>query len=268
MNGVLLAQTTSFEDAIPALTDTLVLDRARRVIAAQAEDLDDLLAGGATLEEVAAESDMVFDMIDFNDLSDAGIAGYPAFRETAEDATVDDYPQIEELGDGGIYAMRLNDIVPATPQPFEDVRDAVIAGWRADQELQALEREGVDIQTALADGQSFEALALDAQAEQNIDRQSFTTDMPRSVLDGAFDLDIGDARVVTDDTGVYVLRLDGISAPDMSEDRNQQALELYGQQASLSVQDDLIGILASEIQQRAGVSVNQAAIDAIDAGLQ
>lgn len=267
MNGILPAQNTSFEDAIPALTDSLVLDRARRVIAAQAEDLDDLLAGGATLEEVADESDMVFGEIGFNTLTDEGIAGYPAFRDLAEEVTEDDFPRIEELGDGGIFAIRLDEIVPETPRPLDEVRDEAIEGWRLDQQLAALEREGSAIATALADGQGFGALALEEQVETGIDRQTFTTDMPNAVRDAAFEIEIGGTRVVTDENRVYVLRLDGISAPDLSEDRLQQALDLYSQQASQSVQDDLIGLLSADIQQRAGVTINQSAIDAIESGL-
>ena len=67
VNGVLPAINTSFEDARPDLQEDLAADRARRVIEAQAQSIDDMLAGGATLEEVAAETDMELGQIDWFD---------------------------------------------------------------------------------------------------------------------------------------------------------------------------------------------------------
>jgi len=58
INGILSAQSTSFEDAKASLRDELAADRARRIVEQQITDIDDLLAGGATLEEVADETDM------------------------------------------------------------------------------------------------------------------------------------------------------------------------------------------------------------------
>ena len=59
VNGVLPAQTVTFEDALPELRDAIAADRAVRIVEAQAEDFDDRLAGGATLEQLAEETDMV-----------------------------------------------------------------------------------------------------------------------------------------------------------------------------------------------------------------
>ncbi|MEM9845646.1 MAG: SurA N-terminal domain-containing protein, partial [Pseudomonadota bacterium] len=58
VNAELAAQDTTFEEAQPFLRDLLAADRARRVIDAMVETVDDLLAGGATLEELVDETDM------------------------------------------------------------------------------------------------------------------------------------------------------------------------------------------------------------------
>ena len=268
VNGILEAQNTSFEDAKPALMDTLVLDRARRVISAQAEDLDDLLAGGATLEEIADESEMQFGQIDFNELSEDGIAGYPAFREAANSISTDDFPKVDELGDGGLFALRLDEIVEPATKPLDDLRDAAIEGWKADQQVAVLESKGASIEAALADGQSFEAQALEEQIEEGIDRQSFTTDLPAAIRNAAFELEPGATRTVSDAGSVYVLRLTDILAADLEDENNARAMELYGQQADLSLQEDLMGLLSTDIQSRAVVNIDQNAIAAIEAGMQ
>lgn len=267
VNGILAAQNTSFEDAQPALLDTLVLDRARRVIAAQAEDLDDILAGGATLEELADESEMEFGQIDFNDLTEGTIAGYPAFREAAQSMSDEDFPKIEELGDGGVFALRLDEIVPPAPKPLDEVRDAIVAGWAADQRITALEAQGATLQAALAEGQSFTTLALEERAEVGIDRQG-ASDLPTALRDLAFDLVPGEAGVVAASGDVYVLRMTDVVPADLEDDRNGLLLQFIGQQTETSLQDDIMTLLSAEIQERAGVNIDQNAVAAIDAGMQ
>ncbi|MBT5821140.1 MAG: peptidylprolyl isomerase, partial [Rhodobacteraceae bacterium] len=100
INGILAAQETSFEDARAQLRDELAADRARRVVEAQINDIDDLLAGGATLEDLAKETDMVLGNIDWSSEAGDGIAAYEVFREGAQAITVDDFPKIEVLEDG------------------------------------------------------------------------------------------------------------------------------------------------------------------------
>ncbi len=58
INGALAEQVTGFDAVRGELNDELAGDRARRLIEAQAEDINDLLAGGATLQELADETDM------------------------------------------------------------------------------------------------------------------------------------------------------------------------------------------------------------------
>src|SRR5690606_36501056 len=58
MNAILNAQEVPFEEARDELRAELASDTARRAIVDQLENFDDLLAGGATLEEMAAETPM------------------------------------------------------------------------------------------------------------------------------------------------------------------------------------------------------------------
>ena len=80
VNGRLEARHTTFEQAEPELRDELAADRARRLIEQQAEEINDLLAGGATLEDLANESDMEVASLGWSGETGEGITAYEGFR--------------------------------------------------------------------------------------------------------------------------------------------------------------------------------------------
>ena len=132
VNGRLEAQITTFEQAEPELREELASDRARRLVETQSEDIDDMLAGGATLEELATESGLELAQIDWTEESSDDIAAYEAFRTAAAAVTADDFPEVGFLEDGSLFALRLDDTLPERPEPFADAKDKVLAAWQAE----------------------------------------------------------------------------------------------------------------------------------------
>ncbi|MEL6648355.1 MAG: SurA N-terminal domain-containing protein, partial [Pseudomonadota bacterium] len=94
VNAILSAQETSFEDAQSVLRDDLAGDRARRVANQLIDTVDDLLAGGATVEDVAQETELQLGTIDWYPGITDDIAGYNAFRQAAREITADDFPEV------------------------------------------------------------------------------------------------------------------------------------------------------------------------------
>jgi peptidyl-prolyl cis-trans isomerase D len=268
VNGVLAAQETSFEEAIPALRDTLALDRARRVIEQQAQTVDDELAAGVTLEELAETTELRLGDIAWTGTEAEGIAGYEAFAEAARAVEEGDFPQVEMLGDGGFFALRLDGIREAAPMPFDEVRGQVAADWEAAQRLQAL----VDRAEALAErieaGESFADLGLQPNEENGLTRGARVQGLPAGVVEAAFDMTEGAARALPGNGAAVIVRLDAVRAPDPESDQAEQFATQVADQAAGSVSEDLFRALAADIQERAGVTVDQQAINAVHATLQ
>ena len=157
MNAILEPVNVSFEEALPDLRAEAAQDRARRVIEDRASEFEDLLASGASIEDLAAETPMEMGQIDWfadSQPEPGSIAGYESFRERAATLASDDFPQLESLADGGVYVARLDEIVPPTLTPFDEVRDAVAADWRMAEQHRLL--------LALADDQKLTLMAADA----------------------------------------------------------------------------------------------------------
>lgn len=270
VNAVLSAQVTSFEEAEPQLRDELALDRARRVIEAQAQSYDDELAAGATLEELAESTDLVVEQVRWTGRESDGPAAYEAFREAANAVTAEDFPQITVMDDGGVFALRLDEIQAPAPIPLEEVRDRVISGWTLSAQAEALSAEAETLAARLREGLTFAALDLETQSETGLSRNAFTTDLPQGLVAAAFDMEDGEIRVLPGlDSGTSLLvRLDAITLPDLEGEQAQMLTRFFADQAAQDVAQDLFQALASDIQTRAGVEIDQNVRNAVHANFQ
>jgi peptidyl-prolyl cis-trans isomerase D len=268
VNAVLDAQTTSFEDARPDLRGELALDRARRVIETLAQTIDDELAAGATLEEVASTTEAELGQIEWFPGADGEIAAYDAFREAAGQLNEGDFPEVIQLGDGGVFAMRLNRIQPPAPQPIEDVIDQVRQGWDTREQTAQLMAQAEELAASLANGTNFEDLSLAPQTETGLGRNAQIADLPAGLLTAVFEMGVGDTRAVAGIGEVILLKLDVITPVDRSDGDIEMLAQALRNQASNSIAEDLFRAFATDVQQRAGVEINQPAINAVHAFIQ
>jgi len=267
VNAVLDAQEVTFEEARDELAETLTIDRARRLILDQSGAIEDLLAGGATLEDLEAEAGMEFGTIAMAPETRQGIAAYTAFRQAAMQAEEGDYPELFELEDGGVAALRLDAIDPPAPRPFDEVRDRVASDWKASETQARLVTLAEEMQAALDNGETLEGLGLVTTRHAPMTRDAFLPDLPQAALDAVFATAPGDHAVVTQD-GVHILRTDEIVAvaPDAPEARAMRR-ELSAQ-LERAISDDLYAAFAAAMQAQAGISLNNAAIQAVHAQLR
>ncbi|MGR3496454.1 SurA N-terminal domain-containing protein [Citreimonas sp.] len=268
VNGVLSAQETSFEEAIPMLRDTLALDRARRVIEGLAQGIDDELAAGATLEEIAQSTELELGEIAWTGSADAGgIAGYEAFGDAARAVEEGDFPQVEGLGDGGLFALRLDGIREAAPLPFDEVRDRVDEDWRAVQRQDALVERAEALAERIEAGESFVEVGLEPQERDGLGRGAQVQGLPAGVVETVFEMDEGAVRAIAAGDGAVVVQLDAITAADAESEIASTFAQQVEDQAASTVSEDLFRALAADIQARAGVEIDQQALNAVHANL-
>lgn len=265
MNAVLAAQETTLDEAEEDLRAELAADRARRVIDDSISDIDDLLAGGATLEDLAAETEMELGQIDWRaDVSD-GIAAYEAFRSAAGELTEGDFPEVLSLEDGGIFAMRLDEIRPPTLQPLSDVRPLVISGWEEAEITTALESQAQSLAGQIANGREMAGIGLPLETDRNLTRDGFVSGAPEGLVADVFDMEPGEVRVVTGPGEALIVRLDAVRAPDLADPSTVVIRQAFGQQAQQQLANDVLTAYTNALIDMAGVDVNQAAINAVHA---
>ena len=268
VNAVLSEQVTTFEEAEPDLRAELAAARARRVVDSRIDAVDDLLAGGATIEDLADETDLELGQIDWHEGISEGIAAYDAFRSAASAVSEGDYPEVMQLDEGGIFAMRLDEVVPPEVQPLEEVRDAVTAAWEQEALVSELKAQAEPVVERLAGGESLEEAGLSVDGSQTLTRRGFRAEVPPSFIETVFGMEESGATMIEGDGRVFVIKLDEILPPDSEDSDLQELQDLLQQRAATSLSQDLFQVLANDIRNRAGIELDQAAMNAVHSNFQ
>ncbi len=136
------------EETVKALTEVkddirneLALQKASDELYELSANLEDELAGGATLEEAAGKIDVkpiVIAAVDRNglDAKRSRVAGLPEAREflaTAFATEDGEESQLTETRSNAFFIVRVDKIIEAAPRPLADVRDQVTNDWNAAQ---------------------------------------------------------------------------------------------------------------------------------------
>lgn len=268
VNAVLAAQQTSFEDALPELREELAIDRARRVIDSQIDAIDDLLAGGASLEDLAQESDVELGQIDWHPGVAEGIGAFENFRAAAAEVTDTDYPEVLQLQDGGIFALRLDEIVPPSLQPLDEVRDQVETAWTNVAVVTELEKQLETDLPRLRDGATFEEIGLTPNLAENLTRTSFEPETPAEFNQTAFEMQQGDVNTLNSNGQIFILRLDNITPPADDDPALAQIKPAIQNQYANGLSQDLFQLMADDIRSRVGIELNQQVLNAVHANFQ
>ncbi|GAB4261971.1 MAG: peptidyl-prolyl cis-trans isomerase [Pararhodobacter sp.] len=267
MNAILNAQETPYEEARDALRAELARDRARRAIAEQQEHFDDLLAGGATIEDMANETPMELGTIDWTAQSEDGIAAYSEFATAAAAITTEDFPELMALADGGLFTIRLDSVTPPTPRPLDEVRAEAAAGARRLAVEAALLARGQELSAELArDGiEAFsEAHGLVPETFEGVTRLDRLPQVPAAMLDPLFEAEPGATVLGVADGSVLMALVTGLTPPDLEDQQTRRLLSAIDEQIGAALAQDVFTYFARALESEAGISFNQPAIDAVN----
>ncbi|GLQ34380.1 peptidyl-prolyl cis-trans isomerase [Amylibacter marinus] len=264
INAVMDAQILEFENAKPELRAEFVGEESRALISERLNDLDDLLASGATLAEIAEETDMELGKISMEPSSTEGFAAYLEFRQAAFAARVGDFPELTDLSDGGVFALQVDKIIDPTLRPLDEVRSTVIADWQANETLTRLEALVPDLSEKLAKGADFAELNLEKSTSKNVTRGEFIEGLGAELTLEIFESEAGSILSAREDGAVYIARINDVTPFDADTEGNQSMLSEVTQQLSNQTANDLLTAFMAAIETRDGVRLNQSAIEQLN----
>jgi peptidyl-prolyl cis-trans isomerase D len=265
VNAILAPRETSFEEAREDLLPEVQMDRARRVIVDMIDDLEDRLAGGATVEDLAQETELELGQIEWHPGVTDGIAAYDTFRAAARAAEEGDFPEVLALPEGGLFSLRLDALRPPALRALDDVRDEVRAAWVAREVGRLMAEEAEAVAAQVREGREMAALRLPLGADRGVMRESFIEDAPADFVDTVFDMAPGEIRVVSDATVAWIVRLDQVTAADQSAAEAQAVKQIFLRQAAQEAAGDMLDAFTQALTTQKGVQINEAAINAVHA---
>jgi len=271
VNAALAANVVSLEDVREEIRDSLAAGQAASLMLTKIGAIDDLIAGGASLEELADETDMQLFAIAYNEDSSEEISTDPAFVNEALSADIGEERDLVELESGGIFALRVDDIIPARLQSLEETREIALEGATqlatvarvqvyAD-ELKAQVEAGADLAGTIA------AIGLTAHEENNTTRTAPPVGLPPLVGLEIFDQEEGSTAVYPSDTGAYIVKITGASAFDPESENGQTFMAQANAQIKNDVASDIYILFANGVVTSTDISINQALIDQIIASV-
>ena len=264
MNAVLAAQETTLAEVHDALALEVQTEAAVAAISAQATAIDDALAGGATLEDIARDFGMTLATIDF--VAGAGdndqIADDRAFAAEADRLAEGDYPQALILTDGGLAALRLDATVPPTPVALDKITDQVSAAWRADQVATALTAAATSADVAIQAGGNLAdqgPVTTVAPTRRDLAPEGTTPE----VVQAAFAMALDEVRLIDTPAFTGLIRLDSIAAIDPAAETSVTAREALTRQIRQGIAQDSYGLLTSALTAEGGLVIDQAVIASV-----
>jgi peptidyl-prolyl cis-trans isomerase D len=267
--------TPTFDEAREEIRQELALRSAADQLANTANAFEDALAAGGTLEEAAAKVGLEAHRIAAVDASGAaptgtpaeGVPAVPQFLSTAFATGKGETSSLIEADDGGYVMVRVDEVTPARPQPYEEVRSEVLQRWLSER-LDELTRERA---TALVErikgGADFAAASVKAGAEARTSKPLLRTEEDKDAgLDAAaiarlFELKPGEVTVEPGDGGFTVLRVKEIVAAVPAAET--EALKETREAASVSVSAELLRQYEDALKGRFPVTVDRDAIETL-----
>ena len=268
MNGILASQETTFDSAKEQLRQEAALDRARRQILELVPEVEDLLAGGADMAMLAERTDMKEGRIEWNEDVFDGIAAYTEFRAAAAQTGTDTFPEVVELGDGGIFALAVDQIHEPELRPLNDVREEVAAALIRARTEEALMAQAEALAEQMRAGREMAALNLDLESDRNLPRNGFVDGTAPGFIEALFDMGLGEIRVLAFNGEAWLMRLDMIAKPDLHSPDTAAERDAFAAWIATGLSGGILNAYTQALVEQAEVEVDQAALNAVHAQLR
>ena len=162
-----------------------------------------------------------------------------------------------------MFALRLDEVIAPALRPLEEVRVDVVAGWEAQETEKALVAKAQSMADQMQLGVGADDLGLEAEAYDAVTRDTFIDGTPDRFLSEIFEMGDGEARVISGNDTVVIVVLKDVLPPDLEDDDLKATAERITDQLSAGIAQDVFAAFAQDLQQQAGLTLNQAAINAV-----
>ena len=265
VNAILPASETSFEDAREAVRERLALAEAEQQVIEESFRVEELIAGGATLEQIAEETAYEIGTATVEQ-GQTGTVPAEVIAEAFASEIGADRDQIE-AGALSFYAVRVDEIVDPALPPLDEIRAEVAEALADSAAREAALARAQDLQALLADGLTLATLAeregLDLQQDTGLTRDADAGILPAATVAELFEAEPGQTLIVEDEAGALLVSLAAIRPYDLEDEAAATLRTLFIEQTRTDVEGDMIGYFSNAIADERGITVNQAVLDQI-----
>ena len=266
--SILNGKTISFEEAQKNLEFERKFEYATELMDDMVNDLDDLLASGATIEELANDTEMELKKISFNLKNDLeGLEATSEFKIEASKLSLEDYPTLLNSSNGDLFAIRLDAINPPTLQALEKVEAQVKTDWKKKETINQLKLIANDIAAKFKNGSDLKNLGLIVNNANDIVRGGSVEGLPKSILPKIFNLNMGEIAQDDTDKYIFIAKVNSILEFDETAEENKKWIEYLTLQRDNQLAQDYLESFIVSIQDIEGVTIDQKSLNAVESSL-
>jgi peptidyl-prolyl cis-trans isomerase D len=264
-----------FDAVRDQLRQDLAEERAVDTLVSIANNLDDQLASGASLEEAASNLGLETRRIAAIDQQGRNRQGEPVpdlpqkqtFLETVFNTERGNTSLLKETQAGGYFVVRVDSVTPEQKRPFSAVEAKVAEQWTQAQRRREAREAAEKLRDSIKSGTDFAQAAklvgVEVQTTQPLARQgNENASAAEKALAGAlFQAEPGGAVMTDIDRGVVVGELTEVRTPTPRE--NQQQLARIEQQVQQGLRGAMLQQYVNALRQRYQLQINQAQMDRV-----
>ncbi len=262
----------SLEEVREELTRDTAMRHAVDSMVSIANQLDDELAAGASLEEAARSLDLAPRRIDAIDSVGKDAAGQPVadlppdrFLEVAFESETGRESLLIETAGGDFFILRVDGVTPAQLRPLEEVRAEVTELWRAARRAELAREKAEALAERAKAGTELEALAVEArlivvQTEPITRFETAAARTPSPALAAKlFQIRPGEVTTASAPEGHIVAKLIEIQPADPAANAND--VQAVRDSLAVALQRDLLEQFVTTLRAEYGVTIDQRRLD-------
>ena len=263
----------TFEDVRASIRLDLGRERAVDDLVKIANQLEDALAGGATIDEAARQINIATFKTPPIDARGRTADGKPAktlpkedeFLRTAFEVQDGEVSDLTETRTGGYLIVRVDGITPPAVRPLDRVRDRAIVAWKLSQQNEVAKKKAGEILEKVKNGGSLTRVAKDASLQVKRSKpftrvnRAAGSRIPPALAGELFKLRPGGGAMAPSQDGYAVAQLNDIQVASPHSDK--EGLEGLKNRLHGAVAEDIMAQYASALRTRYSVRIDRDAID-------
>jgi len=267
------AEQQSFDEVKQKLAQDLARDQAGDALAEAANHIDDALAGGASLADMAQKFGLKT-----IEIADVDSAGHDAAGKTVElpKAAADilraafatasgQTSELAQLGEDGYFVVAVDKVTPAAVKPLAQVHDDAVKLWQDDERGATLAKAADAIAAEVNSGRSLKDVAaqrkLTLATTKPVLRTGGDRDPPPALVAKLFEAKQGQAVTAPDGDGMMIAQVTAIEPADPAKDA--AAVRQLARQLGQTMQSDLFSEFDQALRRQFPVEVNQTNLDRV-----
>lgn len=251
INSITPKSAKSFTAVRSELRDELILREADRTLGDNIDIIDEAIASGEVLEDVAKRVGLPLNTVKKIDASGSLEAGGkpravpddPSFLNEVFASVKNFDSDLVEFGGDHYFVVRVDEIYPSAPRPFEDVRSDVESAWRAVERGNRLATLASSIMERARSGEDFAKLGNEVgrgvlEVPNGLGRNQTTDLFSRNLLTRLFVSDEGEYFHSSVDLGESLVVMRAGNAIIPNDEEISAYVDIMKQQLDASFAND------------------------------